>query len=127
MEKREFRNQLARMRFIDRDDLPATKYWDEDWPSFRDNPFRYLLRCSDQHEDDIWQALERDRTMPPMERARERAKRIAEAVGGSLCSWTEAVMSAKPDEMSSLCERCGAEVPFDDSICERCGTEVPCW
>lgn len=60
MTLKEFNDYLARMRFVDRDDLPPGQLWDEDWPSFRDNPYRYFGVCSDQHRLDIWHALERD-------------------------------------------------------------------
>lgn len=57
--EKEFRRRLSLLRFIDRTDLPATSDWDDDWPSFRDDPYRYYVRCSDRHQSDIWSALKR--------------------------------------------------------------------
>lgn len=70
MTMREFCSQLARMRHVDRNDLPKSELWDEDWPRFRDNPFWYFLVCSDEHQKDIWDAIERDRVRTPAERIR---------------------------------------------------------
>lgn len=78
MTMEEFCDQLARLRFIDRDDLPATPDWDDDWPSFRADPYQYMRLCSDEHRKDIWQALEHDRTNAA--RARERGNRVLTAI-----------------------------------------------
>lgn len=83
MTMHEFRDQIARLRFVDRDDLPLGLLWDEDWPSFRDNPFRYFLICSDQHRLDIWNALERDRLRTPQDHM-ERLARTIDLVFGPL-------------------------------------------
>lgn len=82
MTKDEFRNQMARLRFIDRDDLPLTDSWDEDWPSFRDNPFRYFLICSEDHERHIWAALERDRMRTPEEHTERLRRALLSAMDG---------------------------------------------
>lgn len=52
-----FRDLLLKLRFIDRDHLPATRDWDIDWPLFRDDPWRYLISGPDKHQRDIWFAL----------------------------------------------------------------------
>lgn len=83
MTMQEFRNQLARLHFVNRDDLPLTQDWDEDWPSFRDNPYRYFVVCSERHQADIWAALERDRVLTPAQH-RERIKSAIEAARKAL-------------------------------------------
>lgn len=66
MDQKTFRNLLARMRFVNRDDLPATEDWDADWPSFRDNPYRYFLSGPEKHTDDIWNAIQKPPPVHPI-------------------------------------------------------------
>lgn len=58
---KDFRDLLLRLRFIDRDHLPDTEDWDDDWTSFRDDPYRYFMVAPDVHQRDIWQALMMDK------------------------------------------------------------------
>lgn len=59
MTKQEFRNEVARLRFIDHSAVPELN--EEEWEAFQRNPWRYFCTCSEEHEDIIWQAMIRDR------------------------------------------------------------------
>ena len=47
MEQREFHNALRILLNIDADELLACGALEEDWPSFRDDPYRFFIRTTD--------------------------------------------------------------------------------
>lgn len=60
MTQRQFLNALRILHSIDQHELPDLAR--EDWPRFRDDPVRFLLRADDPTSDAIWRAIERRTT-----------------------------------------------------------------
>ena len=53
---RKFINGLKILRSLDAHELPTIGV---DWPEFRDDPYRYFMRCPDDMAAEIWRAIER--------------------------------------------------------------------
>ena len=49
----EFLNRLRILRSIDSHEVPELV----EWPGFRDDPYEYLINCSDDEAAHIWAAL----------------------------------------------------------------------
>lgn len=55
---REFHNGLRVLANIDRDEFVAKGLPDADWPSFRDDPWRYFIRASDVMAEGLFEIIE---------------------------------------------------------------------
>jgi len=56
---RQFRNGLCILRSIDRSELTDVGFdmTHDQWYSFRDDPYEYLLRCDDERAKWIWAVI----------------------------------------------------------------------
>lgn len=59
MDAEEFRDRMAGLLFLDRDDLPGLDLIL--WRKFCDDPLRFFVRCDDLCRAMIWDALEKKR------------------------------------------------------------------
>ncbi len=62
---RRFHNGLRILMNIDSHAFPGPS---EEWPAFRDNPWRYFITCDDTIAHALWTIIER-RNNPPQEHA----------------------------------------------------------
>ncbi len=51
-----FHNGLRVLLNIDASEFPGPA---EDWPTFRDNPWRYFIGCNDETARALWEIIER--------------------------------------------------------------------
>ena len=58
MTKVEFHNALRILRSIDSHELGDPEWW----PKFRDDPYRFFIRCNDADRETIWKIVERRQT-----------------------------------------------------------------
>jgi hypothetical protein len=70
----EFHARLRSLLNIDYDDVPWMSVGD--WTSFREDPFRFFIRCDDETAEKIWQLVER------RNRPRQPTAALSRAMGG---------------------------------------------
>ena len=58
-ERAEWRNIWCLLRSIDADEIEEAAGPDFDWPRFRDDPHKYLIRTDQRQSDAIWRAVEK--------------------------------------------------------------------
>ncbi len=60
MSFRQFHNALRILINIDRDDLlqAGIQLDNEEWHSFRADPYRWFIRASDQHAHELWSIIQ---------------------------------------------------------------------